>query len=368
MRIVFFTMAMSKGGTERVISILCNHGFGEKDEIHICTCLAGKSQYPLKESVIVHSGFMSFQQHDELGRIRALPVLCKRYIQEMKQINPDIILSFLPEPCFIAGLCKKNVGKILIGSERANPYVEYRSPLHKAMVSWLYPKLDGFVFQTDDAKTYFGKKVQKKSVIIGNPISVPEQFRKLPEQRLKEIVSVGRFTPEKNYTMLLRGFGRVVKRNKDYVLKIYGKVDERLKLKELSNELGISDRVFFMGQVDNVLERIRNASVFVLSSISEGMPNALMEAMALGLPVVATDCPSGGPKQLIRDGENGLLVQNNNEEALAYAINRVIEDEQLSHNLSINALGIADEYSEEKICHQWKAYIESVVEEKSKNE
>lgn len=365
MKIVFFSMAMNKGGAERVISILSNNGLGIDNEIHILTCLKGDTQYLLNDDVIRHEGFLSFNEYRKKGKIKTLPILCRKYRQAIQQIDPDIVISFLPEPCFIASLCKKKVGKPLIGSERGNPYYRYRSPIYKMLTSWLYPKSDGFVFQTEGARAYFDEKLQKKSVIIGNPVAIPDQFRQLPERRVKEIVSVGRFTPEKNYPLLLKAFQKVTEQTGDYVLKIYGKVDESLRLAELSQELGISDKVFFMGQVDNILERIRNASVFVLSSSSEGMPNALMEAMAIGLPVVATDCPPGGPRQLICDGENGLLVPNDDVDALATAIIRIIRDEHLSHKLSENALKITDEYSEEKICNQWKAYVDKVLKENS---
>lgn len=356
---------MSKGGAERVISNLCNNGLGVDNEMHILTCLKGKSQYPLKKDVIMHEGFMTLQEYRRQGKIKTLPVFCREYVNAMKHINPDIVITFLPEPCFIAELCKRKAGKVLIGSERGNPYFQYQSPVYKRLVSWLYPKSDGFVFQTEGAREYFGRKLQKKSTVIGNPVSIPDEFRQLPEKRVKEIVSVGRFTPEKNYPLLLKAFQKVAKQADGYVLKIYGKVDENLKLAELSKELGIEEKVFFMGQVDDILAQIRNASVFVLSSMSEGMPNALLEAMAIGLPAVATDCPSGGPRQLISDGENGLLVPNDDVDALAAAILRIIGDEHLSHRLSENALKIADEYSEEKICDQWKTYIDKVLKENS---
>lgn len=365
MKILFFTMSMNKGGAERVISILCNNGFGTDNEMHILTCLKGHSAYSLKDDVIIHEGFLTIQEYRETEKVKTLPIFCEKYKKEVEKIEPDVIITFLPEPCFVAELCKKKVDKILIGSERGNPYLRYHSFVNKMLVSWLFPKSDGFVFQTEGARNFFEKKLRKKSVVIGNPVSIPESFKQLPEKREQEIVSVGRFAFEKNYPLLLKAFKKVVEKTNGYVLRIYGKVDKCLKLEELSKELGISDRVFFMGQVDDILEQIRNASVFVLSSMSEGMPNALMEAMAIGLPVVATDCPSGGPRQLIRDEENGLLVQNNNEDALAAAIIRIIEDKQLSHKLSVNALKIADEYSEMKICQQWKEYIDKVVEENS---
>lgn len=363
MRIVLFAMTMNKGGAEHVISTLCNFGIKKNHEMHIVTCIQGDSAYELDAKVIKHDGFITFDEYKTRNKLLTLPTLCNRYMDLMTQIDPDIIISFLPEPCMITELCKKKVGKPIIGAERSNPYFQYRSFVYRILVETLYPRSDGFVFQTEGAKAFFSKKLQEKSVVIGNPVSIGSSTIRVDENRKKEIVSVGRFVRQKNYPLLIKAFRLVLEKQPDYVLKIYGKVDEALGIRELCKELGISDRVYFMGQVDHVEEQIRDASVYVLSSISEGMPNALMEAMALGLPVVATDCPSGGPRQLITHGENGLLVRNDDEEALASGVLRILDDEKLAQKLSTNAKKITDEYSIDKICVQWMNYIEKVMRE-----
>lgn len=362
MIIVIFAMSMNKGGAEHVISTLCNYGVEKNHEMHIVTCLRGDFAYELNQKVIKHDGFITYKEYRSRHKLATLPKLCNRYIAQMRKIDPDMIVSFLPEPCMITELCKNKVGKPIIGAERSNPYFQYRSFVYKTLVEFLYPRSDGFVFQTDGAKEFFRKKLKEKSIVIGNPISISDSMAEIstPKNRNKEIVSVGRFVYQKNYPLLVKAFRRVVEKKPDYVLKIYGKIDEALGIRRLCEELGVSDHVIFMGQTDHVEEEICNAAVFVLSSISEGMPNALMEAMALGMPVVATDCPSGGPRQLITDGENGLLVRNNDEAALAEGILKILDDEGLAKELSMNAKKIVDEYSTEKICEQWMRYIEKV--------
>lgn len=367
MRIVFFAMTMNKGGAEHVISTLCNYGVERKCEMHIVTCLQGDSAYELDSKVTKHDGFISFEEYKAKNKLASLPKLCDMYIDLMRRIDPDMIVAFLPEPCMITELCKKKVGKPIIGAERSNPYFQYRKFVYKLLVGILYPRSDGFVFQTDGAKAFFRKKLQEKSIVIGNPVDIQDSTIgvRTYENRKKEIVSVGRFVRQKNYPLLVNAFRTVTEKKPDYVLKIYGKVDEALGIRRLCEELGISDKVFFMGQVDHVEDKICGASVFVLSSISEGMPNALMEAMALGLPAVATDCPSGGPRQLIADGENGLLVRNNDEAALADGILKILDDQKLAQKLSMNAKKIVDEYSVDKICERWMNYIEKVMKENS---
>lgn len=367
MRIVFFAMTMNKGGAEHVISTLCNYGIRKDHEMHIVTCLQGGSAYELDPKVTKHEGFITFDEYRTKNKLLTLPKLCRMYIDQMQRIDLDVIISFLPEPNMITELCKSKVGKPIIGAERSNPYFQYRSFVYKTLVNLLYPRSDGFVFQTDGAKEFFREKLQEKSIVIGNPVDIPDPMIgvRTHENRKKEIVSVGRFVYQKNYPLLVKAFRIVLKEKPDYVLKIYGKIDEALGIRQLCEELGISDKVFFMGQVDRVEEKICDVSVFVLSSISEGMPNALMEAMALGLPVVATDCPPGGPRQLIADGENGLLVKCDDEAALADGILKILDDEKLAQKLSMNAKKIVDEYSTEKICEQWMKYIEKITKENS---
>ena len=201
----------------------------------------------------------------------------------------------------------------------------------------LYPLADGFVFQTKEAQEYFDKKIQKKSVIIPNPIN--EEFICEPYngEREKKIVTVGRLEEQKNHKMLIKAFSKLPEGLSEYKLIIYGEGSLRPELEKQIKELNLLGRVFLPGQVDDVKNRIYKAGLFVLSSNYEGMPNALMEAMALGVPCASTDCPCGGPRFLIKNEYNGLLYNVNNELELKLAINKIIGDEELSKKISKNA-------------------------------
>lgn len=363
MKIAFFTMAFYKGGAERAISTLCNEGLTEGNEVSLVTCIDDEIQYPLNKDVKCY-GLCPVEKYKRLGKIFALPMLCKNYVKQMKEINPDIIISFLPLPCFIAGLLRHKVGKVVIGSERSNPYFQYKFIVYRLLAEWLYAKADGFVFQTEGAKEFFNKRIQKNAIVIGNPISIKMLASESKVAKKKEIVSVGRFTKEKNYPMLIKAFAIVQDKYPEYFLKIYGRVDPALGIHAIVKELGLEEKVIFCGQVNDVEEKIRDATVYALSSISEGMPNALMEAMSLGLPVVATDCPSGGPRQLIINGQNGLLVKNDDENDMANAIIKLLENEEYAENLGNNAKKISTDYSPKNICQQWIDYINKVYKEK----
>ena len=363
MKIVFFTMTMDKGGAERVISTLCTNWPQGTDELAIVTVLDGESKYSIPAN-ISHTCLVKRSVYFEKGKIGSFFQICKSYRAVLLHEKPDIVVSFLPEPCFVSTIMNGKIKTILVGSERSNPYFQYRNKFIKLLVNALYQRMNGFVCQTEGAKLFFNNKIQSKTVIIPNPIS---QTYFKPNESVNHsyrIVSVGRFTKEKNYPLLVNAFKLVKEKSDESKLYIYGRIDNELHLDDLISSLGIQNCVFLMGERDNIGEEIKTANVFVLPSKSEGMPNALMEAMALGLPVVATDCPSGGPRQLIQNEGNGLLVENNNAEALANAILRVLNDSEFATRIATNAKAVLIDYSEKKICDKWVSFLQKLYEKK----
>lgn len=212
----------------------------------------------------------------------------------VKNVNPDIILSFLPRSSFRAILAAKINRKKIIVCDRADPKMEYRKLINKILMKLLYKHADAFVFQTQEQKEYFSKTIQSKSNIIGN--SLNNQFLENVKSEVgleKKIVSVGRLAASKNQKLLINAFSKVHKKFPDYKLVIYGKgpLKEELELQIL--KLGLEGYVLLPGVKDNIIAEIHNASLFVLTSDYEGMPNALMEAMSLGLPCISTNCSGG---------------------------------------------------------------------------
>ncbi len=360
MKIVFVGMTMGKGGAERVISTLCNRWKRTEDELCIVTCLDGDSSYPLREGV-THQSLIPASDYYTLGKKKTLGPIIRRYREAMKELKPDLIITFLTEPCIVAALSKRHVKAKVIGSERSNPYYQYRSRLMKTAVNWAYGKLDGFVFQTKGAKAFFGKKVQKKSVVIGNPVNESVSALQATRRNPTELVAVGRFTPEKNYPMLIEAMERVVAAGQRPMLHIYGRVEEKLGIGALIAEKNLENYVVFEGERDDVHQKIRDAGLFLLPSKSEGQPNALMEAMAMGMAVVATDCPSGGPAELIRNGVNGLLVENENAQAFAEAILRLLTHPEEAESMGKQARKTMEAYTVDAICDRWSQYIEDVL-------
>ena len=246
-------------------------------------------------------------------------------------------------------------------SVRIDPRIGYRGKKAKQIAKWFYPMADGCVFQTEDARAWFSPKLQKKSKIIFNPIS--DTFFKTEPAAMQEkkIVTCGRLDKQKRFDLLIDAFHKVCDEFPEYTLEIYGVGSLQTSLQEQIDVLGRQERIKLMGRSEDVPNTIKTASLFVLSSDFEGLPNALMEAMALGLPVVSTDCGGGGARALIKDGVDGLIVPCNDADALAEAIRKNLADPEAAKLRGENAGEKAKGFSTENVVAQWETYIRQLV-------
>ncbi|MBO5485678.1 MAG: glycosyltransferase, partial [Eubacterium sp.] len=158
-------------------------------------------------------------------------------------------------------------------------------------------------------------------------------------------------------------FSRVVREFPELELVIYGEGSYREELEKERARLGLEEKIKLPGAVDCVADAVQSAKLFVLSSDYEGMPNALLEAMALGIPVISTDCPCGGPAEIIRDGENGFLVSVGKEEELIDAMQKLLRDDELGNRIGNNARQVQQDYSEEQTFEKLYQYLEKVIAE-----
>ena len=367
MRILFCIDTMTKGGAERVISNLTDYLVKKdyKNDVYILTITNSEVDYKLNEKVdlisleqkvtLIHDN--NSKNINKFMKLKNFYSRVKKMRKKIQDIKPDVIVSFLPYTSFVVLLANNKKIPVIV-SVRNDPVVEYSSKMYNFFMKKLYPKASGFVFQKDDAKAYFKDIVNADTAVIPNPINpdfiVSESFK---GERKKEIVSVGRLFEQKNHKLLINAFSEIANEYPEYKLVIYGDGSERKKLEELIKNTNMSDRIFLPGIIDNIREKIYDASMFVLSSNYEGMPNALMEAMALGLPVISTDCPCGGPRFLIENNVNGILIDVENKEQLKEAIIKIIKNQQFSKNISEKALEISKILNPNKINKQWEEFI-----------
>ena len=171
------------------------------------------------------------------------------------------------------------------------------------------------------------------------------------------MVTFCRLERQKNLPMLVRAFARFHEACPDYELEIYGNGKERAALVSLIDDLGLSGIAKICEGRPDVHDVVRDAAMFALSSDYEGLSNSMLEAMAIGLPVICTDCPCGGARMVIEDGENGLLVPVGDEEALVDAMVRMASSPALTVMLSHNAAVLRERLSASKICSEWMRVI-----------
>ena len=367
MKILFNCRCLNKGGAERVICTLAN-SLIRTNEVSIVTLINSSIDYKINPKIKVISVDKNKNKNKLFSKMKKLSlgrfISLKRIILQEK---PDIIISFLPEPSIKLMIIKnmdKRINKIpVIVSIRNDPKIEYKNKLIDFIVKKLYKNVSFLILQTKDAMKYFEKSIPKdKMTIISNPIN-PEFMLDEPFLgiRDKKIVTVGRLTEQKNHKLLISSFKEIINKYPDYQLEIYGEGRLKNELQKFITDLKLDTKVKLMGSTDDVKRILYKSSMFILSSKYEGMPNALMEAMALGVPCISTNCPCGGPNALIKNNENGLLIENENKEELVASICKLIENKSLSKKISINACKDSKNYSIDKIVKKWENIINSTI-------
>lgn len=365
-KIVFHLNCLEQGGAERVVTTLANRLVNDGYEIFIATEYFAENEFIIDERIKrVHVGLT--QKQEKANRIRKFLFRIKNLRAFLKRENPDIIIAFALKANYRAVMATAFTKIPAIISVRTNPYNHYTTFKDKLLTSLIFSRAEGNVFQTEGARNFFSKGIQKRSRIILNPINEKYIGIPKPEARRKAVVQSGRLVGFKNQLMLIDAFVSVHEKHPDYILEIYGG-DSKDGTKELLEQSiaghAADSYIYLRGASDELEKQLTDAAVFAFSSDWEGLPNALMEAMALGLPIVATDCPCGGPRTLITDEESGLLVPVGDAGAMATGINRLIEDKELAERLGDQARNIEKRANVEFICSQWKEYIETLCGEK----
>ncbi|MBE5935393.1 MAG: glycosyltransferase family 4 protein [Lachnospiraceae bacterium] len=357
-KIVFITNAMLIGGAEKVIATLSNYFVNKGVEVSIITIMNTECQFNLNEQVKCYSIY----EKEGKPRRKEYAHYYNKLKEEVRKENPDIVV-IMPEEISVKAIPFLIDLKIpIVVSERNNPWVMPKNKLNRILRKINYKKVDGIVFQTETAKSYFSKEIQEKGSVIPNPIDYSRLPKEYDGPRKKNIVSMGRLVEQKNHKLLLNAFSIIVKEHSEYKLLIYGDGELREELEVLARNTLPSDSYEIKPATNEVLNYINDASIFVLSSNYEGLPNALIEAMALGLPVISTDCQSGGPRSLIQNYKNGILVEPKNAEDMALAINELINNKKLADKLGRNAKKIRYLLEEGKIMAKWESFFNKVID------
>lgn len=359
MRILFVIPTLGTGGAERVATILANH-FSIKHTVEFFVLEKSTvERYPISENVIIKELGVEVKRGNKIRAISNYIVYFlkqrRELCHEIKEYGPDVVISFLPKADFLVSSTLS--GKFRwIPSERNDPM--RRSFIERSILNFIYKKGNPLVCQTQKVADFYKSKKVSKTVVIRNPLILKEH--NTSEEIVDEdyIIAVGRLDSQKNYEMLIKAFS-IVKRKKQFKEKLYilgNGPDEKL-LQNQINELKMSDEIFLLGRKNDVFSYLKRASAFVMSSDYEGLPNALLEAMAAGLPVICTDFFSGAARDFI-DDSNGFIVPVGNIELMSEAIIKLLSctaEERLQMGTismkKVNSLNV------ENICAEWQRLL-----------
>lgn len=357
MKVLFAIPQLAGGGAERVTAALADEiSRREGYEVHIAVYARDTAKdYHMAGPVIWHS-----LPDGRKPWYRRIPEKIRFFRKTVQTVAPDFVVSLAgPEVLTLLALGMRGYDVPLCLSERNDPQ-RYPKERHlRILRRWVYGLCDGLVFQTHEAMEYFPRVIRKKSVVIGNPLTgaLPERYE---GKREKRIVTACRLNAQKNLPLLLDAFSDLAQEFPEYTLDIYGEGPERERLTEKIEHMGLSDRITLRGFSDHIYDDIRRAALFVLPSDYEGISNSMLEAVALGVPTVCTDCPAGGARETIAHGVNGLLVPVGDRAALAEAMRRILRNDAFAEQISREGVKLRDHLSVSVIAQKWLNYLNTL--------
>ncbi len=360
--ICFYIGSLHKGGAERVFVNLAEY-FQEKG---YRVTMVTQYQFGQDEEYVLPKGvrrILSDLTDEELSNSR-LVNFCRR-VRKLHRIwkneKPNLVLSCIGKNNFMTIVTTMFTKTRSVVSVVGEAKEEYPGRMMRMLANLLFPFADGIILQTERSRYFFHKKIRRRAVILPNSLNPDFIKPRYEGKRDQRIVAVGRMDANKNHEMMVRAFASLAGRYPEYTLTIYGDGRLRGHLEELAEKLGVSGRVFLPGVIPDVAEQIEKASLFLMTSYSEGVSNALIEALATGLPVISTDVPSGGTVELISDGVNGLVIPPGDGQALEQAMDKILGDPAYADRLGREAVKIQERLAPKRVNEMWQDYFEKIM-------
>lgn len=336
-----------KGGAGRVASLLAN-SMSERHDVFMFVKEPGIN-YQIHDNIRYHvlKDKTKYRLFKIVRRVKDL----SRYINEYK---PHVIYSFgfVSKYSTFAILFSHHNNLKVIVSERSDPNSEPPSSIMKMVRNYSFSKADVLVCQTNMAEEYYKRRIKTKTVVIPNPISSDLPIWK--GQNSNKIVTACRLEPQKNIPMLIKAFSKFSKTHDNYDLEVYGDGSLRSSIQKMIEKMNLSNRIHLMGNNTNIHELLSESFMFVLSSDNEGMSNSMLEALAIGVPSVCTDCPIGGAAMVIKDKVNGMLTPIQDVDKFCEAMLWIVENKDKLPDMSMNARKIREIQSVKTITKMWE--------------
>lgn len=356
--IVFVIADLGAGGAQRVMSLLAD-SLSTQPDYHIdVISMAGSQEkgfFKFPDSVAIHhAGVKSASGNLISGIVTNIhrAIVLRRMLKELKA---DLVISFLTETNCVALLSAIGMGISVIVSERSDPYQHPQVRLWRILRRIVYPWAAAVVFQTAYASGFFGSSLRRK-VVIFNPVSVDLATALASSQPQPYILGVGRLSAEKGFDYLITAHAISRTECPDLTLVLAGEGAERERLMRQAKDLGTLEHVVFAGSQKELSGYYRNALAFILPSRFEGLPNALLEAMAYGCPVISTPLFRAAP-EIIEHGHSGLIAKDGTPAALATEIVELYGNNKRARMLGDNAMKNSKKYSITRVCEDWIALI-----------
>lgn len=359
LKIVFSIVSLGTGGAERVATVLANKLVENGHEVAIVYF------YKFDDfNYFIHPKvqLIDFANKEKSG-FQALHFVSvfKRIVRVrdfIKKFKADVMISF-----YVNNSCQNIISTIgtnvpVIISER-DAFITCDGKIKRMLRTLFYPLANGFIYQTQQAKEVLNQYNLRKSpsIILANPVHIDIFNDEVEVGTSKKIVCAGRLDKNKNFAGIIFAFFKIADKHPDFTLEIYGDGPERDNLSQLISECRLQGKVKLVGVTKDIVKAFTGATMFVLFSHTEGYPNVLLEAMAVGLPVIASDCPIGGPASLIKNGENGLLVKPGDIDGLALKMDSLLSDAETCKKLAMNARRVRLDNSISEIYNSLEQFI-----------
>lgn len=354
--VIFVTVSMAGGGTERVISILANKYCELGIPVTILMIAGSEVAYELDNRIQLIN-VSGATRGSLIGRVKRVSKL-RTIFRENKDAK---IIAMGTVAAMFALLSKIGLRNKIVVSERNDPNRLNHRPIRfpeKVLRNLLYRGTTRLVLQTEDVKSCFPQSLIRKSIVILNPISESLPETAVNDNREKTVITAGRLTEQKNHKLLIDAFKDFESLHPGYRLRIFGEGELKGQLQDYIINSGLQGKAYLEGFSKDLYGELQKGGIYVSSSDWEGISNSLVEAMAMGIPTVATDCPMGGSRMFIDSMKNGILVPMNDKAALVEAMSYVADHVDEVRRISQNAMEIREKLAAEKIAGQWLELFE----------
>ena len=330
MRIAFVIPSLGAGGAERVASLLANDWSANGHEVTLVTFDAPGTEpfFALHPGIALRGLEAPAEPRGLIGKLRTNAARVSRLRSVLRELNPDAVVAFMTEANVIALWASQGLGVPVVVSERNQPDRPGLGTVHRLARRLAYPKAQAIVVQTDFIASWARARFHVPVHVIPNPVRLDSGVAGREQGDVQRLISLGRLTHQKGFDVLIESFAALAAKHPGWRLAIYGEGPDRARWSACGPRAGARTGSSLPGLVKDSAEALGKASLFVLPSRFEGYPNALLEALACGMPVIATSCP-GGTVEILANGAHGMLVPPDDVAAMTTALDAMLSTPDL---------------------------------------